>query len=388
MRIYLESATAARCAAIRLEKLLSLKPALAKECTAYVLGYAHWHELHQELGKEPASKSDEDCLPSEIRDRQAFQAARLAEFGKAIGLAPNLTGATLDNWEPSAARPKKRVSDADLAKDWDSASQVVHFLSAVTGAKVGQRLPLSYLEGLFLEGIRTDPRGFVLDETYEVVHIYSAMDDPDHQAVARRWLSALADRGHPQARYRLAECLTEGRGGPADPAAAASLLQGLLRDSSTPKDMHNAIKRSMAGTLLAANEGMPTQKELRAWEANATSGNELLAYRVALCYDPEAAAGSPVAPDVAKAVNFYRQAAKAGHAAAARNLGMLLLNHRPLEEQFMESLHWLNFAQGEGDTAARRCLEEIDKAAGQALRALDRTALESASALPEGALKA
>ncbi len=117
MRVWFEVATIPTWASKRAKKLLAIKESQARQLTAYVLGYANWHELLQQLGKRPASPLDEELSPRQQRGRHAYQTMRILQHYR--GVEPPLPGllARLENSDDTPITIVRR--DGKETVRWD-----------------------------------------------------------------------------------------------------------------------------------------------------------------------------------------------------------------------------------------------------------------------------
>lgn len=363
MRINFNTLTVPTRAAKRLKAQLSLKDSVARECTAFVLGYRNWHELQEQTGQWQASPLDEDLVAADLNARRHYQCSRLQEFAPRVLSELASASNVLEAWQPSAGRPQEPAAEKPEI-DWDKSEVGQQFgATLIFALSPGKHPPLNMLDPLLLTGIRKTHHMNYIEGCCEVAHLLLARGDGLSKAFARKIFEAGSSRGNLSASHNLAISLMLGDGGPTDPKRAAELFQKLLSDPATPAEVRFAASGGLASAL-ALGQGRPGKpKEAYAlWEQMALEGDANAAFNVALYTDPNAPADRKMPADAAKSATFYRMAAKQGHVPAASNLGVLLLSRKELGLHIMEGYEWLQFAAERGDPTAQDYLRHLDKA--------------------------
>lgn len=180
-------------------------------------------------------------------------------------------------------------------------------------------------------------------------------------AAAVRELAPLVRAGSPSALYLLGFLRENGRGGPRDPAAAATLYRQAAAGGNVP------ALTALAGLTLRG-DGVP-QNDARAGEllARAAAKGSARAWYLLGRMRLENRGGPP--PD---APRYLRRAAKAGSAAAAADLAELLLTGRLVGRDPAEAYRLVLAARADApDQAALRA--RLESLAGQARQQLDPT---------------
>lgn len=354
MRVHFKTAAIAKRAATRLKEQLSIKASLAREWTAYVLGYANWHELEQSAGTAMPSPLDEDLTPEDLAERQKYQLERLrTRFVDAKRTNDPLK--VLKAWRPSAARPQEAFA---VEEPFDE----LVFLRLVTALHEGTGPPATQIGGVLVDGIRRSmqPGAFPALNSHATGLMRSGT--AAEKVIARRILEALAERGDPEGLYNLAGALRVGDGGPSDFPRMILLLKRVVETSHADETVR-AMARAALGDLQFHGQGLPVDKTkaIEAWKEAAKFGNTQAAFNVALLHDDFLEDPRDIAPDIAVAARYYRLAAKNDHAHAATNLGLLLAKHPQLTEWPQEGVKWLQRAATLGDDNAKVALRQMER---------------------------
>lgn len=379
MRVQFISTSVATRAAKRLKRDLEISEALSRECAAFVLGYADWHELLAMLRKAEASPLDEKLTATALAERRRYQLARLVEFWSGRPGCPADMPALLERWQPSAARPQEAVKapapkpSADSAFDWRELLLMFHH------GKVPRELEARFLAQLRQE---PDPRLRRLAQAAAFEKLSNGLQA--ELPLARRILEELAPAGDPMVCFNLAMALVQGHGGAADPRRAVDLFQRVADSPAADTDLRSRA-RAMIGHGLNLGQGRSAdpRKAQAAWEQAAAEGHVESAFNAALqLLRPYGPGNEPDLATAQKAAALYRQAAKAGHVHAATNLGLLIFGHHDREEYFGEAMAWLQVAHSKGDRNATQFIAAVEAQTDKVLRDLD------AGRIPEHQLRA
>lgn len=226
---------------------------------------------------------------------------------------------------------------------------------------------------------------------------------PDARRAAQ-WFRRAADQGHMEAQCRLAAHYTDGLGVPHDPVEAAAWYRRAAEAGS-------AEAQCAMGSLCARGQGvaMDRRESLRWWGLAADQGHvqacvnlgvshyfgrgvprdaelafayyskavdrgqsDARGYADALCSVAHMLCdGIGVARDPVMGTRRYRRAAELGNASAQFTLGRLYLETSHLDGDRAHARHWLGRAADQGDSEARRLLDEMDTADRQRAAAQD-----------------
>ncbi len=128
-----------------LERAPGLPPvtlARAQACTALMMGYRDWHDLHVQTGTRPASPYDEDCDAETVSARRRRQASAL----RGMGVAPQKADSLIRALRPSGRLPGRPIplsEDARMSSsepgDGKSPTKGIFFVSP----RLGPRTPAS-----------------------------------------------------------------------------------------------------------------------------------------------------------------------------------------------------------------------------------------------------
>ncbi|MET4676273.1 SEL1-like repeat protein [Luteibacter sp. ME-Dv--P-043b] len=226
---------------------------------------------------------------------------------------------------------------------------------------------------------------------------------PDARRAAQ-WFRRAADQGHLDAQCRLAAHYADGLGVPHDPAEAAGWYRRAAEAGS-------AEAQCAMGSLHARGQGVATDRgeSLRWWGLAADQGHvqacvnlgvshyfgrgvprdaelafayyskaidrgqsDARGYADALCSVAHMLCdGIGVACDPVMGARHYRRAAELGNASAQFALGRIYLETSHLDTDRDQARHWLGRAADQGDSEARRLLDEMDAAERQRAAAAD-----------------
>lgn len=95
----------------------------------------------------------------------------------------------------------------------------------------------------------------------------------------------------------------------------------------------------------------------RMWQQIGGSGRAEAQFNLAILYDD----GLGVTPDLARALQYYQEAAEGGSRAAAYRLGLLHLRDPRLPEDPQQARYWLSRAAQDGDTEAAVLLDSLKR---------------------------
>lgn len=212
-----------------------------------------------------------------------------------------------------------------------------------------------------------------------VLALHGYLEPPGVEAACRHFATALG-KGHGGAKFRVSQCLQRD-----DPARSAALLReaaasghpaaaeliGRACLEAKPQDAPCAWEHLAA----AAAAGRPSARSVLAWMLVQGAGDRAPdPARAVRLYEQAARAGDVpahnnigelyesgrgVPRDPKQAADWYRKAAEKGFAPAQFNLGRLYAEGRGVERDFAEARKWLESADKAGIGAARQALEWV-----------------------------
>ncbi len=164
-------------------------------------------------------------------------------------------------------------------------------------------------------------------------------DRGDYATALREW-RPLAEQGHAEAQFKLANMYFNGQGVPLDIAEA---LEWLWKAA----DQGHAEAQDVSGLLLG---GLNSAEAAKWYRKAAEQGDADAQYNLGFLY---ASGGRGLAQDYAEAAKWYRLAADQGHPKGQYYLGMMYFNGQGLPQDFSEAVKWLILAAEQGDAGAQ-----------------------------------
>ncbi len=158
---------------------------------------------------------------------------------------------------------------------------------------------------------------------------------------AAEWFNLAAAQGHMLAKTRLAYMYSEGQSVPQDMQRAAALFKEAAAAGVPAAQYHLAL-------LYLEGNGMTKDlQEAAHWfELAAKNGDADSMYNLALMLEAGRITGEP---DYVTAVNWMRQAARAGVLPAKTSMGLFAYNGRGMERNEAEALKWFRASAEDGD---------------------------------------
>jgi localization factor PodJL len=169
-----------------------------------------------------------------------------------------------------------------------------------------------------------------------------------------------AAQGDPSAQLEIADRLLNGRGAPADPAAAARWLEKAAVQGLAPA-------QHRLGSLYEKGVGVPRDlSTARRWyEQAAASGNVRAMHNLGVVH----AEGGLGKPDLVAAATWFRMAAERGLVDSQFNLAVLSARGVAGKRNLTDAYKWFALAAAQGDQDAVRKRDEVGKALGAQLPA-------------------
>ncbi|GLC26212.1 serine/threonine-protein kinase [Roseisolibacter agri] len=265
------------------------------------------------------------------------------------------TGTLRASGDSAAGALADSVSPADsLARALAADSQTVRR----AGLTMGTPAATAYLNGVRLlkrrscEAWAANPR-WTADAS--VACAASARQAPDRPATLRTlgtlaeragrmdsaaaWFQQASEKGDVESSAQLARMLDEGRGVPADPARAATLLRRAADGG------HVASQRTLAERL-ARGAGVPRDEaSAMAWYGRAAGSGDVTSM---LALGNAYKDGRGVKKNEGEAVTWWQKAAAQGDSAAQYRLGMAYLGGRGVPKSDSQAIEWHRKAYAQG----------------------------------------
>lgn len=177
-------------------------------------------------------------------------------------------------------------------------------------------------------------------------------------AIGGATLRMRAVQGDPSAQLEIGDRFAEGRGVPADPAAAARWLEKAAAQGLAPA-------QHRLGSLYEKGRGVARDLVVaRRWyEQAAASGNVRAMHNLGVIH----AEGGLGKPDFGAAVVWFRMAAERGLIDSQYNLAVLQARGMTGKRDLAEAYKWFALAAAQGDEDASRKRDEVGKALGAGL---------------------
>ncbi|MFD1704521.1 hypothetical protein ACFSCV_16055 [Methylopila henanensis] len=188
----------------------------------------------------------------------------------------------------------------------------------------------------------------------------SANPDALPDSIGGATLRMRAVQGDPSAQLEIADRFLDGRGVPADAAAAARWLEKAAAQGLAPA-------QHRLGSMYEKGRGVPRDiLTARRWyEQAAASGNVRAMHNLGVIY----AEGGLGKPDFGAASVWFRMAAERGLADSQYNLAVLQARGLGGKRDLAEAYKWFALASRQGDQDAGRKRDEVAKALGANLTA-------------------
>lgn len=163
-----------------------------------------------------------------------------------------------------------------------------------------------------------------------------------HPGEARLWFLRAASTGFPPAEYNLGLMYQSGFGTPVNQAEAERWIRKAADHGL------GIAKTLLAMLLLRSDSGESHKAGFKLLEKAAKSGNPEAQNGLGICYE----IGKGTAPNLAKAMEWYRRAAESGNADAMQNLGYIFYFGAGIRRNVAEAARWYRSACDAGNAGA------------------------------------
>ncbi|MEO1457939.1 MAG: caspase family protein, partial [Pseudomonadota bacterium] len=202
---------------------------------------------------------------------------------------------------------------------------------------------------------------------WHTIGAYQMRGDLGGQDQARgvRWLRLAAEAGNPSAMKSLGNAYRDGRGVPADPAAAEDWYRGAIRGFKRLAAAGNAAAMNELGRMYGIGQGVPRDpaEAARWYRQSAEAGYHWGMHNLAWRYRQ----GDGVERNFARAFELFEQSAEIGNPSGMNMLGSMYQNGQGVAQDDARALEFYLEAAAAGEGwGARNAAKLVEKGRGAA----------------------